>query len=117
MGWRSSEWYVPTTAWVASQASAFGLNRKGSMRAKSMRMAGSSVMASSAAMAMARFLEMASGRKSRPSWSTSVKTGMKATAMTSSEKKTVGPTSSRASSLTLWKSPFEPPACQWWILL
>ncbi|MBS1111679.1 MAG: hypothetical protein H6Q88_3671 [Anaeromyxobacteraceae bacterium] len=87
------------------------------MRAKSMRMAGSSVTASSAAMAMARFFEMASGRKSRPSWSTSVKTGMKATAMTSSEKKTEGPTSSRASSRTWWKLPFDPSFCQWWILL
>ncbi len=70
------------------------------MRAKSMRMAGSRVITSTAAMAMARFLEMASGRKRRPSWSTSVKTGMKATAMTSSEKKTAGPTSRSASSLT-----------------
>jgi hypothetical protein len=52
-------------------------------------------------MAMARFLEIASGRKRRPSWSTSVKTGMKATAMTRSEKKTAGPTSSNASSRTL----------------
>ena len=42
---------------------------------------------------MARFFEYASGLKSRPSWSTSVKTGRNATAITSSEKKTDGPTS------------------------
>ena len=87
------------------------------MRANSMRMAGSSVTASSAAIAMARFFEYASGRNRRPSWSTRVKTGMKATAMTRSEKKTLGPTSSNASSLTWWKSPLAPAACQWWILL
>ena len=108
---------MPTTACVASQARALGRNRYGSIRAKSMRMAGSRVTARTAAMAMVRFLEMASGRKSRPSWSTSVKTGRKATAMTSSEKKTAGPTSRSASSRTWWKLPFEPPFCQWWILL
>ncbi len=80
-------------------------------------MAGSRVTASSAAMAMVRFFDQASGRKRRPSWSTSVKTGRKATAMTRSEKKTLGPTSSRASRRTLWKSPFDPSACQRWILL
>ncbi len=98
---------------MALQARNLGLKVKGSMRAKSMRMAGSRVTARSAAMAIAKFLEKASGRKSRPSWSTSVKTGKKATAITSSEKKTPGPTSSRASSRTLWKSPFFPAACQW----
>ena len=83
------------------------------MRANSMRMAGSSVMASSAAIAIARFFENASGRNSRPSWSTSVKTGMNATAITKSEKNTAGPTSISASSRTRWKSPFRPSACQW----
>jgi len=43
-------------------------------------------------MNIVRFLVQASGRKSRPSWSTSVKMGRNATAMTSSEKKTDGPT-------------------------
>jgi hypothetical protein len=48
---------LPTSAWVASQASGLGRKRKGSMRANLMRMAGSSVTARSAAMAMARFFE------------------------------------------------------------
>ncbi|MBI5498096.1 MAG: hypothetical protein HY904_24045 [Deltaproteobacteria bacterium] len=43
-----------------------------------------------------------------------MKTGMNATAMTSGEKNTPGPTSSSASSLTSWKSPIRPPAIQWW---
>ncbi len=97
---------------MAAQASHLGLKVKGSMRAKSMRMAGSTVRARMAAMAMARFLEYARGRKRRPSWSTRVNTGMKAMAMTSSEKKTLGPTSSRASRRTLWKSPLRPPLTQ-----
>ena len=66
------------------------------MRVKSMRIAGSSVIASRAAIAIARFFDQASGLKSRPSWSTSVNTGRKATAITSSEKKTDGPTSRSA---------------------
>ena len=56
-----------------------GRNVNGSMRVKSMRSAGSSVIASTAAIAMARFFEYASGLKSRPSWSTSVNTGRNAT--------------------------------------
>ena len=36
--------------------------------------------------------------------------GRNATAITSSEKKTDGPTSSSASSRTAWKSPLRPPA-------
>ena len=57
MGCFSSEWYVPTKTWLAIQASQRGRNRKGSMRANIIRMAGSRVMARKAAMAMARFLE------------------------------------------------------------
>ncbi len=87
-----------------------GRNFHGSMRVKVMRSAGSSVIASSAAIAMARFLEYASGLKRRPSWSTSVKIGRNATAITSSEKKTDGPTSLRARSRTSWKSPLRPPS-------
>ena len=56
-------------------------------------------------MNIVRFLVQARGRNSRPSWSTSVKMGRNATAITSSEKKTEGPTSSSASSRTAWKSP------------
>ena len=59
-------------------------------------------------MSMVRFFVQASGLKSRPSWSTSVKTGMNATAITRSEKKTDGPTSMSASRRTWWKSPFRP---------
>ena len=70
------------------------------MRANSIRMAGSRVSARMAAMAMAKFLEKARGLKSRPSWSTRVKMGMKLTATTSREKNTEGPTSSRASRRT-----------------
>ncbi len=87
------------------------------MRVKSIRMAGSSVIASTAAIAIARFFEYASGLKSRPSWSTRTNTGRKATAMTSREKNTDGPTSFSASSRTSWKSPFRPPASQRWSLL
>ena len=82
------------------------------MRVKSMRIAGSSVSASSAAISMARVFVQASGRNSRPSWSTSVKTGMKATAISSSEKNTDGPTSISASRRTAWKSPLRPPTSQ-----
>ena len=89
----------------------------GSIRANIIRSAGSSVTARIAARAIARFFEYASGLNSRPSWSTSTKTGRKATAMTSSEKKTEGPTSFSASRRTAWKSPFLPPASQRWILL
>jgi hypothetical protein len=39
-----------------------------------------------------------------------VKIGRNATAITSSEKKTDGPTSLRARSRTAWKSPCRPPA-------
>ncbi len=73
------------------------------MRAKSIRIAGSRVMASSAARAMARFFDQASGLNRRPSWSTRAKIGRKATAITSSEKKTDGPTSFSASRRT-WKN-------------
>ena len=93
------------------------MNVNGSMRAKSMRMAGSSVIASRAAIAIARFFEKASGLNSRPSWSTSAKMGRNATATTSSEKKTEGPTSLSASSRTAWKSPLRPPASHRWSLL
>ena len=104
---------MPTSVRVANHASQRGLNVKGSIRAKSIRSAGSMVTASTAAMAMARFFENASGLKRRPSWSTSANTGRKATAMTSSEKKTDGPTSVSAARRTAWKSPLRPPACQW----
>jgi hypothetical protein len=75
-----------------------------------MRIAGSSVIASTAAIAIARFFEYASGLKSRPSWSTSVKIGRNDTAITSSEKKTDGPTSASARRRTSWTSPLRPPA-------
>ncbi len=74
-------------------------------------------MARNAAIAIARFFEYASGLKSRPSWSTSVKTGRNATAMTRSEKKTEGPTSISASRRTLWKSPGRPPSFHCWSFL
>ena len=108
---------MPTSRPLASQLSGRGRNRNGSIRANSIRSAGSTVTASTAAMAMAKFLEKARGLKSRPSWSTRVKTGRKATAMTSSEKKTLGPTSRSAASRTSWKLPGLPEACQRWILL
>jgi len=88
----------------------FRLEVYGSIRANIIRSAGSSVTARIAARAIARFFEYASGLNSRPSWSTSTKTGRNATAMTSSEKKTEGPTSFSASRRTVWKSPFLPPA-------
>ena len=87
------------------------------MRAKSIRSAGSTVTASTAAMAMAKFLEKARGRKSRPSWSTRVNTGRNATAMTRSEKKTLGPTSISAAQPDVVEAPGLPAACHRWILL
>ena len=63
-------------------------------------------------MSMVRFFVHASGLKSRPSWSRSVKTGMNATAIRSSEKKTDGPTSMSASRRTWWKSPLRPSVFQ-----
>ena len=89
-----------------------GRKVNGSMRAKSMRSAGSSVTASTAASSIARFFDQASGRKRRPSWSTRAKIGRKATAMTRREKKTDGPTSLSASRRTSWKSPLRPPTSQ-----
>ena len=66
----------------------------------SSRMAGSSVMASTAAMAMEKFLVKASGLNRRPSCASSVKMGMNETAMTSSAKKLAGATSLTASITT-----------------
>jgi hypothetical protein len=109
MGCFSSGWYVPTVTWLTTQASHRGRKCMKSILAKSIRSAGSRVRARRAAMAMARFLVQARGRKSRPSWSTRVKMGRKATAITSREKKTEGPTSRSASSRTAWKSPLRPP--------
>ena len=108
---------MPTNACVASFASTAGLNVNGFMRVKSMRIAGSSVIARKAASAIAMFLEYASGLNSRPSWSTSAKIGRNDTLTTSSEKNTAGPTSLSASSRTSWKSPLRPPASHWCSLL
>ena len=74
-------------------------------------------MARTAAIAIAKFFDQASGVKRRPSWSTSVKIGRNETAMTRSEKKTDGPTSISASRRTAWKSPFRPESFQIWSFL
>ncbi len=71
------------------------------MRVNNNRMAGSSVMASTPAIAMAKVLVNASGLNRRPSWASSVNTGRKATAMTSSAKKLAPPTSFTAE-ITTW---------------
>ena len=63
-------------------------------------------------MSMVRVFVHASGLKRRPSWSRSVKTGMKATAIRRREKKTDGPTSMSASRRTWWKSPLRPSVVQ-----
>ena len=60
-------------------------------------------------MIIVKVLAHASGLKSRPSWSTRVKIGRNATAMTSTEKKTEEPTSLSACRRTAWKSPLRPP--------
>ena len=65
-------------------------------------MAGSSVIANTAAMAMEKFLVKASGLKSLPSCASRAKMGMNETAMTSSEKKLAGATSWIASMTTAW---------------
>ncbi len=61
---------------------------------------GTSVTESRLADAMAKVLVKASGRNSRPSWPSSVKTGRNETVMMSREKKSAGPTS-RAEALTI----------------
>ena len=75
-----------------------------------MTSAGTRVMASTAEKRIAKFFVNASGLNSRPSWASRVKTGMKATAMTTSEAKIVGPTSfmdsMRTSSSCLSSSPW-----------
>ena len=102
---------MPTATFVAKKDKNRGRNVNGSARANSIRIAGSSVTARIAASAMARFFDHASGLNSRPSCSTSAKIGMNATAITSNEKKTDGPTSFSAARRTSWKSPLLPSAC------
>ncbi len=63
-------------------------------------MAGSSVIARIAAIAIEKFFVNASGLNKRPSWASSVKTGINATAMTSREKKLGPPTSFTAEMIT-----------------
>ncbi len=100
IGCFSSLWIVPTsTALTSAPASAAG-SVNGSMRVNSRRIAGSSVIASTAAIAMEKFLVKASGLKSRPSCASSAKIGMNETAITSSEKKLGPPTSFTASMTT-----------------
>ena len=93
IGCFSSGYIFPTsTAFVIRQTQA-GRKSYFFRRVKSSRMAGSRVMARTAAIAMAKFLVKASGRKRRPSCASSAKTGVKETAMTRSEKKLGRPTS------------------------
>jgi len=61
-------------------------------------------MESTAAESMTKVLVQASGVKSRPAWPVRVKTGRKATAMMSSEKKMAGVTSRAASASSRWRS-------------
>ena len=70
------------------------------MCVNSRRIAGSSVMASTAATIIERFLVYASGLNSRPSCASSVSTGRNDTAITSSAKKLGPPTSFTASMTT-----------------
>ncbi len=56
MGWFSSEWILPTSTAFAARASQRGRKLKFVMCVNISRMAGSSVMASTAATIMARFL-------------------------------------------------------------
>ncbi len=91
-----------TTTRVARADSQRGRNRKGSIRVMISRSAGSSVIARTAATAMAVFFVKASGLKSRPSCACNAKIGTNATAITSREKNDGPPTSLTASMITRW---------------
>jgi len=108
----SSGWYLPTAIDDAIFDIQLGRNLNGSALANIILMAGSSVIASSAAMAIARFLEYAKGLNSRPSWSTSVNIGIKLTATTSRLKNTLGPTSNSAARRVSKKVPGLPEEIQ-----
>ena len=73
-------------------------------------MAGVSVTESSAAAAMAQVLVKARGLNSRPDWPSSMKMGRKETVTTSSEKKTLGPTSCMARRMTSARGALRPAA-------
>ncbi len=77
-----------------------GRKVKGSTRVKSSRMAGSRVIARTAAMAIEKFFVRANGLNRRPSCASRANTGMKETAMTSSAKKLGPPTSFTAEMTT-----------------
>ena len=70
--------------------STLGGTRNSRVFINSSRMAGSSVIARTAAIIIEKFFVKASGLNRRPSWYCSAKIGMKETAITSSEKK-LGP--------------------------
>ena len=108
----SSPWMVPTSTALATRRSQPGRKVNGSRRVKRSRIAGSSVIASTAAIAIEKFLVKASGLKSRPSCASSAKMGRNETAITSSEKKLGPPTSFTAAMTTSRKSPGRPSACQ-----
>ena len=103
---------VPTSTAFATRLSHVGLKVKRSRRVNKSRIAGSSVMARTAAMAIENVLVKASGRNRRPSWASRAKIGRKETAMTSSEKKLGPPTSLTAVTTTSRNDPGRPAACQ-----
>src|SRR5438477_348339 len=108
----SSPWMVPTSTALATRRSQPGRKVNGSRRVKRSRIAGSSVIASTAAIAIEKFLVKASGLKSRPSCASSAKIGRNETAITRSEKKLGPPTSFTAPTTTSRKSPCRPSAIQ-----
>ncbi len=102
IGWLSSEWILPTSTALVTRASQRGRNSKFFMWVKTSRIAGSSVMARTAAMIIEKFLVYASGLKRRPSCASRVRTGRKETAITSRAKKLGPPTSFTAFTTTVW---------------
>src|SRR5213080_2010591 len=108
----SSPWMVPTSTPLATRRSQPGRKVNGSRRVKRSRIAGSSVIASTAAIAIEKFLVKASGLKSRPSCASSAKMGRNETAITRSEKKLGPPTSLTAAMTMSRKSPGRFSACQ-----
>ena len=98
---------------MTNRASHLGQKLKGRVRPNSKpTVAGTSVMANTAAIAIAKFFVNASGLNSRPSCASSVNTGRKETAITNKAKKLGPPTSLIADSRTSERLPGRPSASQ-----
>ena len=82
------------------------------MRKNRSMIAGTRVIARTAAIIIEKFFVKASGLNNLPSWYWRAKIGIKETAITRSEKKLGPPTSFTASMITCFAGPGRPSACQ-----